>query len=63
MRFYVRLNEEGKLTQSGIFGSAGADLDQSTLDAIRKWTYSPYIRCGNGVEVEEIESIRYFVRR
>lgn len=63
VRFYVRLNEEGKLTQSGIFGSVGADPDQSTLDAIRKWTYSPYIRCGNGVEVEEIESIRYFVRR
>ena len=26
VRFYVRLNEAGKLTQSGIFGGVGADL-------------------------------------
>jgi TonB family protein len=63
VRVYMRLNGEGKLTQSGIFGSAGTDLDQSSLDAIRKWTYSPYIRCDKGVEVEEVDSIRYWVKR
>jgi TonB family protein len=59
VRIYLHLNEEGKLVQSSVYGSAGPELDQSALDAIRKWKFTPYTRCGKGIEVEEIESVNY----
>jgi len=59
VRLHLKLNSEGKLAASSIARGATPELDKAALEMVSKWTYTPYIRCGKGVETEMLYLIRY----
>lgn len=64
---------QGKVTLDAVIGTDGAveslrvisgpqELQQSSLDAVRQWTYKPYLLNGDPVEVETTINVIYSLK-
>ena len=58
---YAVIGADGSVQKATVIGSAGKDFDDSALDAIKRWKYSPYM-CGSTPVSAETEIDVNFVR-
>jgi TonB family protein len=55
----VSVNEDGVPTNVSVAQSLRADYDESAIDAVRQWRFSPAIKDGKPVAVETKVEISY----
>jgi len=58
----VTINQEGVPTKVMVIKSLRADYDQSALDAVRQWRFSPAILNGEPTAVETHIDVHYSMK-
>jgi TonB family protein len=56
---HVIIGKDGAVKHIQIKKSLRADYDQSALEAVKDWTYKPFLLSGNPVEVETTVTVNY----
>ncbi|HTB97187.1 MAG TPA: energy transducer TonB, partial [Terracidiphilus sp.] len=55
----VIIGKDGTVENIKIKKSVSSDIDQSAIDAVRQWTYEPFLLNGNPVEVQTTVSVTF----
>ena len=59
---YLLVGKSGAVEQLRVVGHAWPELEDAAAGAVRQWTYTPYMRCGEAVPFETLLTVRYFLR-
>ena len=63
VKLLVRVNRDGRVTRASVHRSSGrAALDQSALEAVRRWRFEPARRAGIAVRLDVIVPIRFSIQ-
>jgi TonB family protein len=59
--FNAVINREGMLTRVRVLRPLGLGMEESALEAMRKWRYHPYLLNGEPVEVQTVITVKYIL--
>ena len=59
VRLYATIGEDGAIQHLQVIGGVSPELNNSAMDAVQQWKYSPAKRCGQPVEVETVISVKF----
>ena len=56
---YATVGKDGAIQHLQVISGVSPELNNSAMDAVRKWKYTPYERCGKPVEGDTLISINF----
>ena len=63
VRLAGKIGVDGHLTLTGVLHSPDPVLTEAAEQAVRQWTYAPYLLDGKPVEVETVVQVSYYLSR
>lgn len=57
--FYAVIGKDGNMKRLDVVHSAGLRLDEAAREAVKKWRYSPYTKCGQPLEFETVITVNF----
>lgn len=55
----IHIGRDGSVTDPRVLGTAGGDLDEAAIAAVRQWKYSPFMCGGVAVEIEKAVTVNF----
>jgi len=55
----VSIDEQGRVSKAGIVGSSNRVFEESALDAVYKWRFSPALQDGKAVSMKALQLITF----